>query len=630
MSWITTLCKTYDNNEDKVGGYDFETPLAPTYHIVFNTQIEISIDENGNFLKAAEIPKEDRKTIIPATDSASVRASGDAPFPLSDNLTYAAGDYPLYIKDEKLKKKCLNRFKLYIEALEDWAESEYSTAKVKAICEYTKKRQTVKDLLEAGVLEADESGRLAEKKLQGTAYDKCVIRYRVVLSKISESDSRTWTDGQMFKSWQGYYSDKLSKANEPDICYVSGEESAICRLHPRGIVQSSYNAKLLSANDVTNFTFRGRFSKSDEACTVSFEASQKAHAALMFLTANQGVSFGGRTYVCFNPKLKKTPKLNNPFFFEETDEQIEGDTEPEFAENLRRAFSGWNNTLDNNDDIVIIALDAATTGRLAITYYNELKASDFLERIKYWGESVKWYTTYKAKSGEYVTKIQTPLTLKLINCAFGTEQSGMMKADDKVVREQSQRILHCMIDKQPIPWDIVHAVVVKASNPIAYSNTNRKNLLCCACALVAKARYYDSGQYEKGVDLIMKLDNANTDRSYIFGRLLAVAEKYEQDAMRNTGEDRETNAVRYWAAYVNHPLRTFAVIKELLIPYGRRLYPAVKLKYDKMLTDIFSLIKDEDAPMLDASLEDTYLLGYYCQRAELYAKKNDNKNTEEE
>lgn len=49
--------------------------------------------------------------------------------------------------------------------------------------------------------------------------------------------------------------------------------------------------------------------------------------------------------------------------------------------------------LDNNDNIVIIGLDAATTGRLSITYYNELKGSDFYDRLTDWGQTCCWYFT---------------------------------------------------------------------------------------------------------------------------------------------------------------------------------------------------------------------------------------------
>ena len=82
--------------------------------------------------------------------------------------------------------------------------------------------------------------------------------------------------------------------------------------HPKGIIASSYGAKLLSANDESGFTYRGRFVDSNEAYAVSYEVSQKAHSALHWVIANQGISVGNkdkRTFVCWNPKGKEVIKI---------------------------------------------------------------------------------------------------------------------------------------------------------------------------------------------------------------------------------------------------------------------------------------------------------------------------------
>lgn len=44
-------------------------------------------------------------------------------------------------------------------------------------------------------------------------------------------------------------------------------------------------------------------------------------------------------------------------------------------------MAGFKNDLPNEEDVIIAAFDAATTGRLSLVYYNELKASDFLKEL---------------------------------------------------------------------------------------------------------------------------------------------------------------------------------------------------------------------------------------------------------
>lgn len=596
--------------------------LSLVSHMLANAQIEITINENGDFRGARIVDKNERQTIIPVTESSAGRASGIAPHPLCDTLSYTAKDYCNYAESEKEIKKAEDKFNAYSKQLKDWVESEYSHPKIKAVYTYAEKGLTIHDLVSAGIVELDDNGKFSKNKIQGNAYEKCLVRYRVTRSDYSENSDAVWEDTTLFDSYIKYY---LShQKGEEDICYVTGSKATMCINHPKGIVSANYGAKLISANDKDGFTFRGRFENSNEACTVSYEATQKAHNALTWLAANQGVTFGSqnkRTYVCWNPEGKQVPNLANPYVFE--DVAVEGDTEPEFKQNLYKAFMGYENSIDDCDDIVIIALDAATTGRLSITYYNELKASDFFYRLKNWAETCKWYMPLFTPEKKPYTKIQTPHTMRIAEYAFVSEQGGLIKVKDEVLKEQSQRILHCMLDCQPVPRDIVQALVLKASNPLAYTYWNRQRVLAYACALIYK--YHN----DKGERMTMILDEKNTNRSYLFGRLLALAEAFEDSVL---DDGRETNAVRLWSAFSNHPMQTWRILYEQLIPYMEK-HKSYERKYFKnKVAEVNGLFTEEDfSNNMNKPLEDIYLLGYYHQRVEIYSKKtvNDNKNEEE-
>ncbi len=197
-----------------------------------------------------------------------------------------------------------------------------------------------------------------------------------------------------------------------------------------------------------------------------------------------------------------------------------------------------------------------------------------------------------------------------------------------------------------MPADIVSAAVNHASTPLAYSYGNYEKVLATACALVRKQEIE-----KKGEEIKMELDNTNKDRSYLFGRLLAVSEKVEQMAMysayRNKGadasvaekaeetatysnsgsENRETNAKRLQASYVNRPLRTWGILETALIPYYRRLSKGSENYYKDVIEEIISSLSEEDETILNKSLDATYLLGYYLQRKELKKSKK-SKNSE--
>ena len=71
-------------------------------------------------------------------------------------------------------------------------------------------------------------------------------------------------------------------------------------------------------------------------------------------------------------------------------ERYKGDVGQLFAKQLNNLIRGYRAKLTDREDIVVMALDSATPGRMAITYYRELQASEFLERIQSWHEHTSW------------------------------------------------------------------------------------------------------------------------------------------------------------------------------------------------------------------------------------------------
>lgn len=627
MSWISTLCETYDNN---VGLDSGDKAMPVISHMNAKAQIEMIIDSEGNFLEAETVDKDNCTTLIPVTQASGGRASGIAPHPLSDTLSYIAGDYSEYIRDEKEIKKQNDKFNAYIEGLKNWSESEYSHPKVKAIYAYLSKGQVISDLVKAGVVQLDDNGILSDKKIAGNSCDKALVRFRV--RSMEDTQEACWKDKSLYKAFTDYYFSVNDGRH--DKCYVSGKEQTVCVNHPKGIVASNYGAKLISANDKANFTFRGRFLDSDEACTVSYEATQKAHNALSWLAKNQGYTVGmqtKRTYICWCPGGKKTINLVDPRW---GPKEIDGGTHEEYKNEVRNLFNGQKAKFSETDVNIIIALDAATTGRLSITYYNELKASDFMDRMERWAESCCWYFTAKLSDGSYGDRVKTPDTIRIIKYAFGDERGDFIDLNDKILKEQVQRIVHCIADCQPVPRDIVRALFIRASNPQSYKNrSNYRNVLSTACAVAAK--YYND--LKKDVYVKMTLDENNKDTNYLFGRLLAVAEYVEYITYdSNEKKSRNTNAAKLQTIFVHHPLRTWENLREKINPYMNKNPGLRVLCRDKMvlvedlIADIISLMETIDINILNRPLNELYLFGYYHQRQRLFTPIKTTEKSKEE
>ena len=106
MAWMKRLAETYDLYQDLAGIVkDGQPVLLPVSHSTINAQIEVTLNEAGEFVMGKVVEKGDEVTIIPVTEDSAARSSGVAPHPLCDKLCYVAGDYSLFVVDGKKKKQ---------------------------------------------------------------------------------------------------------------------------------------------------------------------------------------------------------------------------------------------------------------------------------------------------------------------------------------------------------------------------------------------------------------------------------------------------------------------------------------------------------------------------------------------
>ena len=599
MGLMQKAVETYDCHAALAGVPDaMRETLTPISHIVQNAQIEVTIDANGNFISAAAVVKDKKnerdetKTIIPATYKSSIRAKSPCAHPLSDKLSY-------------LIPSSTERHDLYLKQLSDWANSEYSHPKVMAVLKYIESESLLDDLERNGLVTKDSNGELDAR------YDDDFVRWRVTGDG---AVAPCWEDKSLIEAFIAY-SEMLRDGSDSALCMITGEVLPIIEKHPKGVVSAAYGAKLISANDSSNFTYRGRFAEPSQAATISYVASQKAHNALRWVVANQGVIIGGRTFVCWNPKGKDVPNAMHSLL-SVSDSQKKAATPSDYKKQLADAVNGWKLNLPDNEDVVIASFDAATTGRLSVTYYNELRASDFIDRLAHWQQTCCWENNQFG--------YQSPSVRQIAQCAFGVERTEWLDVDDRILKEQVQRLLHCVIDKAPMPSDIVQALMHRASMPLAYNNINRRKILFTACAAI-----YAYRTQAKKEEWTMSLDKEKKDRSYQFGRLLAVMEKVERDTY--TDEGREPNAIRMQSVFCDRPLYTAKIINDRLNPYFERLRPGSRAYYKKLIGEIAEQLSNYDDAQLNRPLGDTYLMGYYLQRNELYtSKSNETKEETEE
>lgn len=649
MSWLEKCYETYENCQQEIGIQKFQAegdkrsyvPLLPVAHTTQLVNIEVELDQNGDFQDARLLAKDEQTTIIPCTEESSARTSGIVPHPLVDKLQYIAADYPAYGGAKK------SGWNLYHTQLQDWCSSPYADAKVCAVLRFLEKGCLVASLVKKHILFLDENGKMPTK-WTGNKDEKPKILETLASADQTESFVRFRVGGidlaqdeAVRESFIHYYEMKQQRV---DYCTVQGKQMAVSTLSPYKIRNPGDRAKLISSNDSTNYTYRGRFVTAEQALSIGYETTQKAHSALRWLISKQGCSNGDQTVVVWGTKGEPIPDitadsmdLGDDFaaaFAQLGQPQLPPATESEYAERFNKAIQGYGKALDEKANTVVMILDSATQGRLSIRYYRELAGSELMKNITDWHRNFAWKLNYRSapESAEPGQKPKwkrvsfwgAPSPADIAKAAYGE------KADKKIIQQTVERLVPCITEGKYLPRDLMLSAVHRATAGIGLEPWEYQKTCGIACALICG--YYHRNKKE---DFVMTdgkyVDETIDDRSYLFGRILACAEQIERRVQSQTGETRPTNAERLRLVFVQRPAKTTALLQQKLTPYLNRMR-ANGVSRDKRYSTLQELVGRLGAEnYTNKPLNELYLLGYACQMMD-FREENAayNKNTAEE
>ncbi len=624
MTWISDLYETYEENEDQVGKVFIRNnqkfSLLPIGHVYRKVQIEVTVTQDGDFFSARVLGKDEEMTMIPVTEKSAGRTSSPIPHPLHDGLKYVAKDFERYV-DIKKKKDKETENALYLKQLAKYAEKN---DKMKAVYVYLSKGTLIKDLVDNKILFLDEKNQLLPKWSKelteergfkpeifdaiSNTQDSAMVRFTVHDTKNSINELPIWEDPVM----KEFMIEELVKDDsEKGLDYVTGRNLKTTTSHNSGLRFSGDMAKLISANDSTNFTYRGRFINDTEVATVGYEVSQKAHNALKWLITKQGITQAERVYLVWGKELpeKFTPLAGGNEFVDDDEEEedyfeVKDQTQEEYAKLLRLSIYGRNNKFAVDAKVNIMILDSATKGRLGILYYNSTNQKDYLERIEKWHQNSSWRRTYFVNKKRRFS-FGAPNLFDIAKAALGE------RANEKAIQNAVTTLFTCVVEDKKVPFDIIRNLVHRASNPQSFEQQWKwRETIEIACSMVNNYYFKDKGGCS------VSLNKESKERNYLFGRLLAVSHILEKEALNE--QNRSTNAERYMNAFSTHPVKTWLIIRKNLQPYIDRLNPLSKTRYSKLFDEIMNQF--DETSYTDKALDGRYLLGYYSQEYDFFHK----------
>ncbi len=595
MSWMGKLCETYDYAITKGAAFDSHNPLPEIGFKLETVQAQIRLNENGEFMGMTLLPDKGDIKPVPATpDSIMARGAPVQPHPVFD----------------KVKELCTEK---QLPILESWCGEDDVPQDVKIIFSYLQKKSLLSDIKR----EMANGGQLSEsddKKLTEKA-SKLFVTF-IISEDLTASE-------EFVNSWKNHFL-KLCENAETDRCYVTGGRLAAARKHPCAMGTSMLVSMKDSSCD-------GRFeSAASNAVSVGFETTLKAHSARQWLMKRQGRNIYGMEIIAWNTFDFDTVLPFGASGYSSSDDDIAtGETDLSAVSGASKGiYSAKLKELseyefDDLSTIVIMALDSATKGRASIVYYQEFDPRTYIDNLMHWYSGCIW-RRYSFKSKRYVN--YTPSPDDISDLIYGSRRDESIRT---LKKNLCREIIPSITSKAPLPDNITLAGFTRVINPFSFTQSDGKwsryewnkdvEILCALINMKAK---------EKGERIAMILDEKETNRDYLYGRLLAIADTIESRAMSSSGGlDRMTNAMRYMQRFVQRPGDTWLMLRtQKLLPYLERLNKGSAVYYERLMTGIEGMI-DADGYTSGAPLGPRFLQGFSLQKQAGYAAAEGSEET---
>lgn len=659
MSWETELIHYYDKMKDFAGTYEqdkngYSFAMLPIRHGAVKAVLEATIGLDGTFLDINAVPEEDAFTITGVTEDSASRSNNLSPHFLCDTLEYVAGDITKHFTRVSSGGKdntgiTEQKVKIFQKQLNDVADSQDTTDSLKAINCYIQKGCLIQDILSSGNQEIiDMLGQDGNK----FHYDLSV-RFRVAGAKTEE----TWKDKELFKLWINYCGEQDLKEKQI-ISIFSNQQQALSRKTATGVLRNDDASKLFSSNakgDTFDYTFQGRFHNPEDIIRIGRVDDSKIYSGLKYLLKTAGRNledfylvtwdsmcqkqdrwmFDGKAFLergaVQKAEITEVRDVDFKTHFDDWKASAENEEKKslsetavftfekqEFISSMRKAISDERNLSETGEEKKVYILGmrknypGQTKGRIAVVEFDELMQSEYLKNYMKWQTEGAWAQMKPVEGGfEYYYGIPSVHDMAIL--LFGEERNGILslrrgKGPNMALSTFYQKITSCILCGAPIPRQYVDLVLRRAQNPIIFKKRyNHERIVRLACSFIAK-------QYMTGDMEMLNVDE--NDRNYLFGRLLAVADRAERRTYDKINDkNRRTNAEKLMPHFATQPANVWMELSRRLEPYYTKLKVPEKLFYKNLIDEIMTSFLPGD--FSNKNLLPVYLLGYSDQRTKL-------------
>lgn len=397
--------------------------------------------------------------------------------------------------------------------------------------------------------------------------------------------------------------------NKEEICLITGnKQRPVSTTYSTFIIGGKSNAKLVSFQTSSGYDSYGK--RMGLNAPISEEAEFKYTTALLKLLAKGSrnkFKVGNRTFVFWASAKNDIAEQSENAVFELLGYSEKEEDDPNAKiEQVRKVFTSiYSGNLNTKleDRFYILGL-APNSARIAVVYCSETSLRDFAAMILRHFNDMDIIDTRPKKLPYKGVKGMLRETLRLT--------PGAKINDADVTPNLPEAVVKSVFQGTPYPYPLFTACI----NRIRAEKGNEVRTGRIAILKAFLNRINDDNK-----KISTMLDKENINQAYLCGRLFAVLEKAQEDALKvNTIRERYMNAAS------STPAAVFATILNLSSHHMEKFESSgLKVHYEKLKQEIISKISADGFPThLDLQDQGRFFVGYYHQRQDFFTKKGEN------
>jgi CRISPR-associated protein Csd1 len=436
--------------------------------------------------------------------------------------------------------------------------------------------------------EIEQNGLLVSFKLED---DICLICERPpVVNKLIKTEKIDLRDGT--------------------VCLITGNLDKTVRLHTA--IKGVWGAQTSGANIVSfNLNAFTSFGKEQGSNAPIGEKAEFAYTTALNILLEKGsrqrIQVGDASTVFWAGKKHYLEDVFADLFGEPAKEDHTQDHK-ELLATFRAPQSGTKPELDPQTRFYVLGL-APNAARIAVRFWYEGTVRQVVESINQHFEDCS-----------IIHGPNQPETLSLFRLLVSTAVQG----DSKNIQPSLGGVMtRAILNGTPYPKSILASVINRVRAEQSRKDENGKTIpnvsypraALIKAVLVRETRYYHPNQKE----VSMSLDTTNNNIGYRLGRLFAVLEKAQEEAIPDINA---TIRDRFYGAASSTPVAVFSLLMKLKNHHIAKLENRGRaVNFERLIGEIMSDINDFPAHL---SLPDQgrFAVGYYHQRQDFFTKKD--------